>query len=116
MRPLSITEGTTVLCTGGIRTHHLSADHFELFLLNVPGKMPLEPGRMLFLTPMPPCPMRRGDETLELAPFDSVVVPASLEGTVIEGNTKVLMSSLPNQEALRTELGYRASNVAGLEN
>ena len=50
---------------------------------------------------------------MELAPFDSVVVPAGLS-TVLEGITKVLMSSLPNQEALRTELGYRASNVAGL--
>ena len=51
---------------------------------------------------------------LELNAFDSVVVPAQLEGVLLEGDTKVLMSSLPDQEALRAELGYRAENVAGL--
>jgi mannose-6-phosphate isomerase len=113
-RKLSKIEGTTVLCKGGSRTYYISEEHFELCRLNVSGKMPLESGRMLFLTPMSPCTLRWGDESLELAPFDSVVVPAALEGAVLEGNTKVLMSSLPNQEALRAELGYRASNVAGL--
>jgi len=107
-------EGTTALCKGGSRTYYISEEHFELCRLNLSGKMPLESGRMVFLTPMSPCTLRWGDETLELAPFDSVVVPAALEGAVIEGNTKVLMSSLPNQEALRAELGYRAENVAGL--
>jgi len=46
--------------------------------------------------------------------FDSVLIPAQLEGVVIEGDTKVLMSSLPDQAALIEELGYRAENVAGL--
>ena len=69
---------------------------------------------MLFLTPMSPCTLRWGDEALELNAFDSVVVPAQLEGVLLEGDTKVLMSSLPDQEALRAELGYRAENVAGL--
>ena len=41
-------------------------------------------------------------------------MPAALEGVALEGETKVLMSSLPNREALRQELGYRAENVAGL--
>ncbi len=112
-RKLSKIEGTTVLCKGGSRTYYISEEHFELCRLNVSGKMPLESGRMLFLTPMSPCVLKWGDEEMELAPFDSVVVPAGLS-TVLEGSTKVLMSSLPNQEALRTELGYRASNVAGL--
>ena len=42
------------------------------------------------------------------------MVPAQLEGVMLEGDSKVLMSSLPDQEALRAELGYRAENVAGL--
>ena len=54
------------------------------------------------------------DEELELNAFDSVVVPAQLEGVELEGDTKVLMSSLPDQESLRAELGYRAENGAGL--
>ncbi len=113
-RKLSKIEGTTVLCKGGSRTYYISEKHFELCRLNLSGKMPLESGRMLFLTPMSPCTLRWGDESLELNAFDSVAVPAALEGVVLEGETKVLMSSLPNREALRAELGYRAENVAGL--
>lgn len=113
-RKLSKIEGTTVLCKGGSRTYYISEKHFELCRLNLSGKMPLESGRMLFLTPMSPCTLRWDDESLELNAFDSVAVPAALEGVVLEGETKVLMSSLPNREALRAELGYRAENVAGL--
>ena len=107
-------EGTTVLCKGGSRTYYISEKHFELCRLNLSGKMPLESGRMLFLTPMSPCTLKWGDEEMELNPFDSVVIPAALEGVVLEGDTKVMMSSLPDREALRAELGYRAENVAGL--
>ena len=76
--------------------------------------MPLESGRMLFLTPTGECELHWGDEQLTLNPFDSVLVPAALENVVLKGNTKVLMSSLPDREKLRAELGYRAENVAGL--
>lgn len=107
-------EGTTVLCKGGSRTYYISDKHFELCRLNLSGKMPLESGRMLFITPMSPCVLHWNEESLELNAFDSVLIPAALEGAVIEGDTKVLMSSLPNQSALIEELGYRAENVAGL--
>lgn len=107
-------EGTTVLCKGGSRTYYISDAHFELCRLNLSGKMPLEGGRMLFLTPMGPCALRWGDEEMTLDAFDSVLVPAGLEGIVLEGETKVLMSSLPDKEKLIAELGYRAENVAGL--
>ena len=107
-------EGTTVLCKGGSRTYYISDEHFELCRLNLSGRMPLESGRMLFITPLTPCVLRWGDEEMTLKAFDSVLVPAALEGVVLEGETKVLMSSLPDREALRKELGYRAENVAGL--
>ena len=107
-------EGTTALCKGGSRTYYISEEHFELCRLNLSGKMPLEKGRMLFLTPMSPCTLHWGEESMELNAFDSVLVPAALENVVIEGKTKVMMSSLPDREALRAELGYRAENVAGL--
>lgn len=58
--------------------------------------------------------LRWGEESMTLNAFDSVLVPAALEGVSLVGETKVLMSSLPDQEALRKELGYRAENVAGL--
>ena len=107
-------EGTTVLCKGGSRTYYISDNHFELCRLNLSGKMPMESGRMLFLTPMGPCTLRWVDGEMTLDPFDSVLVPAGLEGVVLEGNTKVLMSSLPDRPKLIEELGYRAENVAGL--
>ena len=107
-------EGTTVLCRGGSRTYYISDAHFELCRLNLSGKMPLEGGRMLFLTPMGPCALRWGEEEMTLDAFDSVLVPAGLEGVVLEGETKVLMSCLPDKEKLIAELGYRAENVAGL--
>ena len=107
-------EGTTVLCKGGSRTYYISDAHFELCRLNLAGTMPLESGRMLFLTPLTPCDLCWGDERMTLKAFDSVLVPAGLEGVSLVGETKVLMSSLPNREALRKELGYRAENVAGL--
>ena len=113
-RILKKNEGTTVLCKGGSRTYYISDKHFELCRLNLSGRMPLESGRMLFITPMSPCVLRWNNDSMELNAFDSVLIPAALEGAVLEGDTKVLMSSLPDQEKLSEELGYRAENVAGL--
>lgn len=107
-------EGTTVLCKGGSRTYYISDTHFELCRLNLSGLMPLESGRMLFLTPLSPCTLRWSDSEMSLKAFDSVLVPAALTGVALKGETKVLMSSLPNRAALIEELGYRAENVAGL--
>lgn len=113
-RKLGKQEGTTVLCKGGSRTYYICDKYFELCRLNLSGKMPLEAGRMRFLTPMGPCTLRWAEESMELPPFVTVLIPAGLEGVVIEGNTKVLMSGPSDQAALREELGYRAENVAGL--
>ena len=51
---------------------------------------------------------------MTLNPFDTVLVPAGIQDAVLVGNTKVMMSSLPQGEKLAEELGYRAENVAGL--
>ena len=108
-------RGVTSLCKGGSRTYYISDNNFELCRLNVSGAMPLSDGRMLFLTPLGPCKLRWADEEAELMPFDSVVVPAALEGVTVESDDcKVLMASLSNPNALRAELGYRAEGVAGL--
>ena len=107
-------EGTTVLCRGGSRTYYISDNHFELCRLNLSGTMPLESGRMLFLTPLSPCTLRWSEDEMTLNAFDSVLVPAALTGTELSGNTKVLMSCLPDRQRLIDELGYRAENVAGL--
>ena len=113
-RRLSRIEGTTVLCRGGSRTYYISNKYFELCRLNVSGKMPLEDDRMLLVTPMGECTLSWDGGELDLGLLDTVVIPAGLRSAVIEGETKALMSSLPNQEKLRAELTYRAENVAGL--
>jgi len=114
MKPAKI-FGTTSLCKGGSRTYYISNKYFELCRLNLSGKMPIDDGRMLFLTPLGPCKICWEDEELELMPFDSVLVPAGLKGvTLVSEDCKLLMSSLSDREALRAELGYRAENVAGL--
>lgn len=108
--------GTTCLCKGGSRTYYISNRYFELCRLNLSGRMPIDDGRMLFITPLGPCKICWGDgEEMELAPFDSVLVPAGLEGVcLVSEDCKLLMSALSRREALRAELGYRAENVAGL--
>ena len=112
---LSKIYGVTSLCKGGSRTYYISNRYFELCRLNVSGSMPLCDGRMLFITPLGSCTLKWGEEEMELAPFDSVLIPAGMEDVRIESDDcKVLMSSLPNQELLKTELGYRAESVAGL--
>ena len=113
--PADRLRGVTSLCRGGSRTYYVSDAGLELCRLNVSGAMPVSDGRMLCLTPLGPCKLRWGDGEMELMPFDSVIVPAALEGAVIESDDcKVLMASLSDQGALRTELGYRAEGVAGL--
>ena len=108
-------RGVTSLCKGGSRTYYISDGSIELCRLNVSGAMPVSDGRMLCLTPLGPCKLRWAEEETELMPFDTVVIPAALEGAVIESDDcKVLMASPSNQEALRAELGYRAEGVAGL--
>lgn len=108
-------RGVTALCRGGSRTYYISNRYFELCRLNVSGSMPVDDGRFLFLTPLAPCTIRYGEESMEVAPFDTVVIPAGLRDVRVESeDCKILMSSLPRREELRAELTYRAENVAGL--
>ena len=107
-------EGATVLCRGGSITYYIADENFELARLNVSGKMPLMAGRMHMLTPMGPCRIVWPEGEMDVMPMTTVLVPAGLEGVVVEGDLKVLMSSTSDREYLKNELGYRAENVAGL--
>lgn len=107
--------GTTALCKGGSRTYYASNEAFELCRLNLSGSMPLYDGRMHILTPLAPCILRCAGECTELTPLESVIVPAGLEDVTIESeDCKLFCASPSDREALRTLLGYRAENVAGL--
>jgi len=107
-------EGATVLCKGGSRTYYVCDNSLELCRLNVSGKMPLPEGRMLALTPVAPCTLQWDNGELMLNPFDTVVVPAQMQGVSISGMLKVFMISVSDRAALKQELGYRADAVAGL--
>ena len=107
-------SGSTVITEGGSMTAYISDENFELWRLNVAGKMPLESGRMLFLTPLGACKLYWDGGEMDLVPLESILIPAALSGVAIEGRLPVLMSTTPDHEALKAQLGYRAAAVAGL--
>ena len=106
--------GATVICEGGSRTAYISDPNFELWRLNVAGDMPLEGGRMRLLTALCPVIVRWDGGELELTPGETVILPAALFGASLSGLGPVLCSMLPDQQALREQLGYRAELIAGL--
>lgn len=107
-------RGATILTKGGSMTAYISSEYFELWRLNVAGRMPLSAGRMRMITPMAPVKLTWPDGALELQPGDTVLIPAALEGVHLEGRSTVLCSMTPDQAALREALGYRAADVAEL--
>ncbi len=109
-----VLHGATVLCAGGSRTAYISDKNFELWRLNVSGKMPIDAGRMRFLTAMGRCTLSWADGRMELLPGETVVVPAKCADVCIEGKLSVLCSSLPDQENMRREMGNRQYEIAGL--
>lgn len=107
--------GTTSLCRGGSRTYYAADAHFEFCRLNLSGRMPLHDGRMHLITPLAPCKLHWSEESIELAPFESVIIPAALEDVFIESeDCKLFCTSTSDREWLKSELAYRAENVAGL--
>ena len=106
--------GATVLCEGGSRTHYVCDENFALMRLNVCGNMPLDFRYMAFITPTEPCKVSWDGGEMELQPFETAFVPANCPNPRVEGRLTVLCSTLPEQEKLRSELSYRAENVAGL--
>lgn len=108
-------EGTTVLARGGSVTYYVCDEGLEFCRLNLDGTMPLEPGRMLALTPTAPCRIIWGEsEAMDLVPFTTIAVPAGLKNARLEGRSKLLAACISDQEKLRSILDYRAGNVSGL--
>ena len=106
--------GATALCAGGSRTHYVCDENFALMRLNVAGRMPLDLPYMAFVTPLGECRLGWDGGEMTLAPFETALIPASEKTAWIEGRLPAMLSTLPDREALRNELGYRAENVAGL--
>ena len=106
--------GATVICEGGSRTAYISDPNFELWRLNVAGNMPLEGGRMRLLTALCPVHVSWAEGEFDLDMGETCVVPAAMPGVTVSGRGAVLCSILPDQAALRDQLGYRAELIAGL--
>ena len=107
--------GATVICEGGSRTAYISDDNFELWRLNVAGKMPLPTGRMLMLTSTGEAKLEWADGAMDLNAGDSCLIPAAMTGVTVSGRTTVMCATTPDHDAIREQLGYRAELVAGME-
>lgn len=108
------TEGATVLTKGGSITYFAADKGVELARLNVSGKMPVSDGRLHAITPLAPCTIEWDEGGFDVMPMTTVLIPAGLENAAIIGDMKALMTSVPDTEALKELLGYRAENVAAL--
>ena len=73
-------------------TLRVSDPHFRLYTLDLDGTFPLPAGRMMFLTPTAACTLSWGNESADLAPYRSAVIPAGLESAEICGSGRVLLS------------------------
>ena len=69
---------------------------------------------MAFVTPLGPCELEWDGGGMELAPFETALIPACQNTARIKGRLPALCSTLPDRESLRAGLGYRAEDVAGL--
>lgn len=67
-------------------------EHFQLYAVDLQGSRTLPGGRMRFMTPTGACTLRWGDHCQELAPFQSVLIPAGMEPVEMTGTGRVLLS------------------------
>ncbi len=106
--------GVDLPCEGGVRTLYICDGNFAMWRLLVSGEMPLEKDRMQLVTALSPCAMAWENERWELRAGQSALIPAECGGVRLLGEAQVALSTLPDREALRSELGSRAREVAGL--
>lgn len=108
------TPGASLVVEGGVKTAYVCDERFALWRLNISGDMPLESGRMQLVTALSPCAVAWDGGKEQIGAGESVLVPAECENVHLLGRAQAILSSLPDQAALRAELGPRASGVAGL--
>lgn len=106
--------GASLVVEGGVATAYVCDANFALWRLNASGAMPLPEGKMLLLTVLSDCVLSWGDTQMSVQAYDSVCIPAACTGVTLRGRTHAILSTLADQEDLRSRLGSRASAVAGL--
>lgn len=108
------THGASLVVEGGVQTAYVCDERFELWRLNVSGDMPIEGGRMQLITALSPCAIAWDGGREDLAAGESVLVPAECAQVRLLGRAQLILSTTPDQAALREKLGPRAAAVAGL--
>ena len=78
---------------GGKMTLLISDPHFRLYAADLDGTFSLPAGEMLFVTPTAGCTLQWEDNGLELAAWQSALIPACMSETKISGSGRVLVSS-----------------------
>ena len=77
---------------GGKMTLLVSDPHFRLYAADLDGTFSLPAGEMLFVTPTAGCTLRWEENSLDLAPWQSALIPACMGETKISGSGRVLVS------------------------
>ena len=77
---------------GGAETVLAEDPHFRLSALDLHGRYTLPDGCMRFLTAVAPCVISWGTQSVSVAPYQSVLIPAGLKDVRAEGNGRVLLS------------------------
>lgn len=77
---------------GGKMKLLVSDPHFRLYAVDLDGTFSLPTGEMMFMTPTVGCTLHWGEESQELAPWQSVLIPAEMGKAEISGNGRVLLS------------------------
>ena len=70
-------EKTETQC-GGTATLLVDDPHFRLYAVDLDGTFSLPEGKMMFVTPTAACTIRWGENSQELAPYQSALIPAGM--------------------------------------
>lgn len=99
---------------GGRETLYICDGNFELWRLDMAGRMALEAGRMRLLTALGRCVVGWDGGTLALAAGDTVVIPAVCDAW-LEGNATAILSSTCDRDRAAARFGDRVLDVAGFK-
>ena len=94
-KPDGVPEAETkeeTACEGGTMSLLVDDPHFRLYTVDLDGTFSLPEGRMLFMTPTAACTIRWGEDSRELVPFQSVLIPAEMHSVEVSGSGRVLLS------------------------
>ncbi len=77
---------------GGKMKLLVSDPHFRLYAVDLDGTFSLPTGKMMFMTPTVGCTLHWGEDSQELASWQSVLIPAEMGKAEISGSGRVLLS------------------------